>query len=94
MADFTHIDVSPVSPLIGAEISGFDLSAPLDSEVIAEIQQALLTYLVGRKTLAASGILTPPIYNRPLWVQCCMQMKSRLPAGTNPSSRLLVDPRF
>jgi taurine dioxygenase len=46
MVDFTHINVSPVSPLIGAEISGIDLSAPLDAEVIAEIQQALLTYLV------------------------------------------------
>lgn len=46
MADFTHIKVSPVSPLIGAEISGIDLSVPLDSEVIADIQRALLTYLV------------------------------------------------
>lgn len=46
MTDFTHIKVTPVSPQIGAEISGIDLSAPLAAEVIADIQQSLLKYLV------------------------------------------------
>ncbi len=46
MADFTHIKVSLLSPHIGAEISGIDLSVPLTADVISEIRRALLTYLV------------------------------------------------
>ncbi|MDF2117447.1 TauD/TfdA family dioxygenase [Roseiarcaceae bacterium H3SJ34-1] len=43
---YHHIKVEPVSPVIGAEISGVDLTAPLDDKVIAEIRQALLDHLV------------------------------------------------
>jgi taurine dioxygenase len=41
---FTRITVRPVTPFIGAEIEGVDLSQPLDAVVVAEIEQALGTY--------------------------------------------------
>lgn len=43
---FTAFSVRPVTPRIGAEIDGIDLSAELSDDVIAEIRQALLTYKV------------------------------------------------
>jgi taurine dioxygenase len=44
--NFNHIKVSPLSPQIGAQITGVDLSSPLSAEVRTEIHQALLHYLV------------------------------------------------
>lgn len=38
------IDVSPVSPILGAEVRGVDLAAPMDDETFAEIHQALLDH--------------------------------------------------
>ncbi len=40
------IQVHPVTPLIGAEISGLDLSRPLDAQTVREIRSALLTWKV------------------------------------------------
>jgi taurine dioxygenase len=44
----THerIDIRPASGALGAEISGVDLSRPLDDDVFAEIQQAFHDHLV------------------------------------------------
>lgn len=41
-----RIEVAPVTPVIGAEISGVDLSRPLDEETAAEIHRALLQWRV------------------------------------------------
>lgn len=38
---YRHITVDPVTPTIGAEISGVDLRRPIDAETAADIQQAL-----------------------------------------------------
>jgi taurine dioxygenase len=43
---FTRLAVEPLTPTIGAEISGVDLSAHLDDETIAEIRAALLAHKV------------------------------------------------
>ena len=43
---YSHIDVHPVSGALGAEITGVDLSLPLDTEVVSEIRKALLNHLV------------------------------------------------
>ena len=40
------IETRPIAPALGAEIGGVDLSRPLGDDVIAEIRQALLQYLV------------------------------------------------
>ena len=40
------IHVAPVSPVIGAEISGVDLSAPLTPDVFEALHVALMTHLV------------------------------------------------
>ncbi len=40
------IETRPIAPALGAEIGGVDLSRPLGDDVIAEIRQALLEYLV------------------------------------------------
>ncbi|MBV8679042.1 MAG: TauD/TfdA family dioxygenase [Aquitalea sp.] len=45
-ANYQHFDVSPISPSLGAEIRGIDLSAPLNEGQLAEIRQALSDYLV------------------------------------------------
>jgi len=45
-ASFTGFSVEPLTPRIGAELHGIDLSRPLPDEVIQEIRQALLTYKV------------------------------------------------
>jgi len=42
----TDLDVRPLSPLIGAEIHGVDLSAPLSPPVVADIRWALNTHHV------------------------------------------------
>lgn len=43
---FTRLEVSPLTPRIGAEIGGIDLRDDLPDELIAEVRQALLTYKV------------------------------------------------
>jgi taurine dioxygenase len=43
---YHRIEVEPCSPVIGAEISGIDLSKPLDRETVEEIRHALLDHLV------------------------------------------------
>ncbi|MDP6430995.1 MAG: TauD/TfdA family dioxygenase [SAR324 cluster bacterium] len=43
---YSHIDVHPVSGALGAEITGVDISLPLDAEVVSEIRKALLNHLV------------------------------------------------
>ncbi len=43
---FTRFSVDPLTPRIGAEISGVDLSGDIPDELIAEIRAALLTYKV------------------------------------------------
>ena len=40
------LDIAPTSGYTGAEISGVDLSGPLDAATVAEIRSALLTYKV------------------------------------------------
>lgn len=42
----TGIRIRPVSPVIGAEVSGIDLSRPVRSEVLAQLQSALADHLV------------------------------------------------
>ncbi len=46
MSVATELAVSPLSPLIGAEVEGVDLSAPLSEQVVAGIRQALNTHHV------------------------------------------------
>ena len=43
---YNRITVDPVTPLIGAEVSGVDLRQPLDAEAAAEIQKALHNWRV------------------------------------------------
>ena len=43
---YSHIDVNPVSGALGAEITGVDISLPLDAVVVSEIRKALLNHLV------------------------------------------------
>jgi alpha-ketoglutarate-dependent taurine dioxygenase len=40
------ITVEPISGALGAEISGVDISGPLDDRTVAELRQALLDHLV------------------------------------------------
>ncbi len=42
----TGIDIRPISPVIGAEVSGIDLSQPVSSEALAQLQSALADHLV------------------------------------------------
>ena len=42
----SRLQVDPVCPVIGAEISGVDLSAPLTLEVFETLHAALMTHLV------------------------------------------------
>jgi taurine dioxygenase len=44
--NYRHIKVHPIAGALGAEISGVDISLPLEDEVIAEIQKAFLHNLV------------------------------------------------
>jgi len=41
-----HIEVRPVAGALGAELRGVDIARPLEDEVVAEIRQAFLDYLV------------------------------------------------
>ena len=43
---YETIEVEPLSPMIGAEISGVDLSRPLGNQTFQEIHDALLRHLV------------------------------------------------
>ena len=43
---YQRITVTPVTPVIGAEISGVDLSRPLDAETFAEVRKALNNWRV------------------------------------------------
>jgi len=43
---YARISVDPVTPVIGAEISGVDLSQPLDAETAADIRKALHNWRV------------------------------------------------
>jgi taurine dioxygenase len=44
--NYHHIQVSPLSPQIGAEISGVNLRDPLPPEICSEINRALIQHLV------------------------------------------------
>ena len=44
--NYFHINVQPVSGALGAEITGVDISLPLDAEVVVEIRNAFLSHLV------------------------------------------------
>ncbi len=46
MTDYQHIQVRPLTGCLGAEVTGVDLSAPLDRETFAEIKHAWLEHLV------------------------------------------------
>lgn len=46
MAGNGSLDVRPITPRLGAEIHGLDLSVPLGAEVVAAIRKALVTHLV------------------------------------------------
>ena len=46
MMAFTHIDVRPLAPALGAEIRGVDASAPLADDVVDEIRAALDRHIV------------------------------------------------
>ena len=46
MAVATELDIRPLSPLIGAEIHGLDLSRPLGEAGVAAVRQALNTHHV------------------------------------------------
>jgi taurine dioxygenase len=43
---YRHIEVHPISGALGAELCGVDVSRTLESDVVAEIRQALLDHLV------------------------------------------------
>ena len=43
---YERINVTPVSPVIGAEIAGVDLSEPLGNQVFQEIHDALMAHQV------------------------------------------------
>ena len=44
--DYTRIRMQPLSAALGAEISGVDLSSPLDDTLVAELRHAFLAHLV------------------------------------------------
>ena len=46
MAQAKKLSIHPLTPTIGAEIEGVDLSSPLDGDQVAEIRKALLDHLV------------------------------------------------
>lgn len=45
-ADYRTITVKPVTPVIGAEISGVDLTRPLEAEQVGELKRAFAEHLV------------------------------------------------
>ncbi|MEV4946940.1 TauD/TfdA family dioxygenase [Streptomyces sp. NPDC053755] len=44
--DYRHLDISPLTPHIGAEVDGVDLSLPIGDEAADELRQALLEWKV------------------------------------------------
>jgi taurine dioxygenase len=44
--EYAQIEVAPVTPVIGAEIGGVDLSGPLDEATFDEVHAALMDHLV------------------------------------------------
>ena len=46
LTDFQTISVAPLSPVIGAEVSGIDLSKPMGQQTFHELHDALMTHLV------------------------------------------------
>ena len=46
MTEFQTINVEPLSPVIGAEVRGVDLSAPIGQQTFQELHDALMTHLV------------------------------------------------
>src|SRR2546423_6041009 len=46
MSKLSLLDITPLSPTLGARINGLDLSQPLSGETIVEIRQALLKHEV------------------------------------------------
>jgi taurine dioxygenase len=46
MGDYRTIEVTPVTPAIGAQVDGLDLREPLSREQAAEVHEALMRHLV------------------------------------------------
>ena len=46
LTDFQTISVAALSPVIGAEVSGIDLSKPMGQQTFHELHDALMTHLV------------------------------------------------
>ncbi len=46
MGRTTKLSIRPITPTIGAEVEGVDLTAPLDASQVTDIRQALLDHLV------------------------------------------------
>ncbi|MHB1138314.1 MAG: TauD/TfdA dioxygenase family protein [Microthrixaceae bacterium] len=46
LRDYERLSLAPLSPTIGAEVSGYSLDQPLDDETRAELHQALLEWKV------------------------------------------------
>src|SRR6266699_1084282 len=44
MVNTTTIDITPLTPVIGAEISGIDLSGPISKAVFEDLQNALVAH--------------------------------------------------
>ncbi len=59
--NYQRITVRPMAGALGAELSGIDLSVPLDQETVSEVRQALLDHLV---ILFHDQTLTPEEYKR------------------------------
>ncbi|MGO8870833.1 MAG: TauD/TfdA dioxygenase family protein [Acidimicrobiales bacterium] len=58
MAVATDLDIRPLSPIIGAEVHGLDLSRPLGPRVVADVREALKTHHVlffGDQELSLAG---------------------------------------
>ena len=45
MGRTTKLSIRPITPTIGAEVEGVDLTAALDASEVADIRQALLDHL-------------------------------------------------
>ena len=43
---YETIEVSPISPALGAEISGVDIATPLGTQAFSEIHDALMEHQV------------------------------------------------
>ena len=46
MSEYRHFRVHPLSPALGAEISGIDLDQPLGDEATAELRRVWLSHHV------------------------------------------------